>query len=92
VTVVGLLGTVMAASLYVCSQTVDVPSYNMTMFEVDSNTETMTEYLNFIAKYGRTYATKQDTANRYRVFKENYNIISDHNKKEDDVPFTLEVN
>jgi len=42
------------------------------MFDLESNTDVMKEYLKFLTKYGRTYASKEDHVGRYSTFKANY--------------------
>lgn len=43
----------------------------------------MKEYINFLAKYQKTYASAHDIKNRYMKFKSNYEMIEEHNSKED---------
>jgi hypothetical protein len=38
----------------------------------------------FIAKYGKTYASKTDMGTRFDIFSENYDIIKQHNSQENE--------
>jgi len=62
------------------------------LYESESETEAMKAYMNFLATYGRQYASMDETANRYRIFKDNYDNIMKHNALGDLVPFTREIN
>lgn len=64
----------------------------MNLFENDVNADSMKAYISFVAKYGKTHASRQDTANRYKVFKHNYEMIQKHNENKDMLPFEMEVN
>ena len=57
----------------------------------DFENESFSEYLNFIAKYGKTKMNSTEFYHRYDIFKSNYNRIIDHNKIPDS-GFELEVN
>lgn len=54
------------------------------------------EYLNFVSKYSKTYASLQHLDERYNVFKENYLKIASHNSHIDEygrpAPFRMAVN
>ena len=52
----------------------------------------MKAYLNFIAEYGRTYASKKHAEDKYEVFKKNYEQIKEHNRHEKVLPFAMAVN
>lgn len=39
--------------------------------------------MQFLAKYGKTYATKSDIHSRFQIFSANYDRIQEHNEKED---------
>ena len=60
---------------------------NAKLFEDDANSEEMKTYVNFIADNGRTYADKQETARRYRIFKRNYEKVQKHQVHEAHLPF-----
>jgi hypothetical protein len=48
------------------------------------------EYLNFIVKYGKSYVSRDEHINRFKVFKTNYLNMMVHNSK--DSPFKLGIN
>lgn len=52
----------------------------------------MRAYVQFIAEYGRSYATKDHANERYAVFKKNYELIKVHNKHEQAMPYDMGVN
>ena len=56
--------------------------------------DTFQQYLQFIAKYGRTDQTSEEFQNRYQVFKMNYKKIVEHNKlfESGEAQFDMEVN
>ena len=47
----------------------------MKVFNDDQDKESMTAFLDFVVKYNRPYTLRLDVAQRYRVFKNNYNMI-----------------
>jgi uncharacterized protein (UPF0371 family) len=49
------------------------------------------EYVQFLAKYGKVQASKEETIRRYQVFKDNLRMIRAHNALES-APFDMEVN
>lgn len=57
----------------------------------EEEAEIMRAYVQFIAEYGRSYATKEHASEKYEVFKRNYQTIKVYNK-EQRFPFTLGVN
>lgn len=46
--------------------------------------------MTFLAKYGKTYASKHDVNHRYETFSKNYDKIEDHNAKSEH--FKMAVN
>lgn len=54
--------------------------------------EAMKAYINFIAEYGKQYASKDHAFQNYNVFKKNYEAIKEHNKHEKVLPFVMGVN
>jgi hypothetical protein len=52
----------------------------------------MKAYIDFVSKYGRNYASVEETHSRYKIFKENFEKITEHNKNEVHLPFNMEVN
>jgi hypothetical protein len=89
---VGILATIILTSLSICFHQIDVKAFNISAFENDKDTTAMKEYLNFNAMYAKTYATQDEHMSRYLTFKKNYQLIMDHNKHAEIVPFTLELN
>ena len=49
------------------------------------------EFINFIAKYGKTYASKSEHQRRAQIFAQNLQYINEHNAKADKT-YTLAVN
>lgn len=41
--------------------------------------EKETAFLNFLARYGKTYASKTDLTGRFEVFSKNYDAVQAHN-------------
>lgn len=73
------------------------PAPGNLLFQATSSTtpeeqEVMRAYINFIAEYGRQYATRDHANERYSVFKKNYEQIRAHNKHEQVMPFVMGVN
>jgi hypothetical protein len=52
----------------------------------------MKDFLSFMLKYNRPYTHRLEVSQRYRIFKNNYAILLEHNKRPAVVPFLLEVN
>lgn len=51
------------------------------------------EFMNFVAKYKRTYATKEEYYYRLGLFTQTYHKINTHNKKHvQELGFTMEIN
>ena len=46
--------------------------------------EKHTAFLQFLAKYGKTYATKSDMGSRFKTFSDNYDLIQAHNSAKDE--------
>jgi len=59
---------------------------------LNDSKEIEAEFIKFIAKYGRSYASKDQMSQRFEVFKQNYEVIEAHNRLGDAVPFTMGVN
>ena len=43
--------------------------------------ERQVAFMQFLARYGKTYASKNDISNRFNVFAANYDKIKEHNQK-----------
>lgn len=52
----------------------------------------MKAYLGFVSKFGKVHGSRQESANRYKVFKNNYEMIMRHNVNKHLLPFEMEVN
>lgn len=48
-------------------------------------------FIHFIAKYGKTYTSKQDVNTRYETFAKNYKMVKEHNALPN-VAFTMVIN
>ena len=47
--------------------------------------------MQYIAKYGKTYASKEEYPQRFETFKQNYQMVKSHNLKKD-VSFQMSLN
>lgn len=64
---------------------------NLRVFDEDKNSEIMKAYVTFISKMGKTYVDKAETAQRYRVFKNNYKALASHMKHENHLSFKVNL-
>ena len=92
IVVLAALTTIILVSLNICYTQVDPVAFTLKAYEDDLNSEVMTEYLQFVSKYGRSYVSQYEHAYRYKIFKANYIKVQEHNSHEGVVPFTLEIN
>jgi hypothetical protein len=82
----------LSAHLYL-SQTPNHQSL-FSVHETDPDLEEIEkEYINFLARFQKSYASKTETLHRFQVFKDNYRVIKAHNSLgEGFTSFTMEVN
>ena len=66
------------------------PSSARTNF-LQLNSEVETEFIKFIAKYGKSYTSKEELPKRFEIFERSYNLVKEHNAQEG-VQFTLAIN
>lgn len=67
----------------------------MSLFQQSTDSDerqAQNEYVQFLAKYGKVHASKEETIRRYEVFRENLRVIKAHNALGESVPFDMEVN
>lgn len=57
-----------------------------------SEAEFQEAFSDFLAKYRKSYLNSYEFENRYMIFRENYQKISDHNLNSDHIGFTLAIN
>ena len=67
------------------------PSGMQSLFQ-SADDDTMVAYVNFLAEYGRSYASKKHVNDKYEVFRKNYAQIKEHNKNVKSTPFVMSVN
>lgn len=87
-----MLFSIFVLSLQVCFTKVNVNDFNMKVFNDDQDKASMKEFLTFLIKYNRPYTHRLEVSQRYRVFKNNYQMMINHNKDPAIVPFLLELN
>ena len=62
------------------------------LFSEEQDSQIMKEYLHFLGKYQKVYASQSDSViNRYEVFRENYKNMEAHNSQED-ASFLMGIN
>lgn len=54
---------------------------DMTLIGESASSSKQEAFMNFLAKYGRSYASKHDMTSKFTVFSENYDKIEEHNAK-----------
>lgn len=89
---VAMLAAIVLCSINICYSSINVNEYNIRMFEKDLESETMDAFVDFILLARRTYKSKEETAARYRIFKENFQMIQKHNINAKDLPFSMAIN
>lgn len=90
-----VVGTVCAAALLLGTTTNIYSPQNL--FSVSPRDpalqkEIEREFVNFIAKYGKSYASKSEVPQRFELFAQNYMLIKEHNAKGEAVTFTMAMN
>jgi hypothetical protein len=61
------------------------------LFLTESQSDVEVAFVQFIAKYGKTYASKSDLDMRFENFKRAYNLINEHNAQPD-ITYTMAIN
>lgn len=86
-----IVGTVATACLVASAffSTSSVSSGTSLFTGKDSEVEQA--FVQFIAKYGRSYASKSEIPKRFKVFAKNYAMVKAHNSKPDAL-YTMEMN
>ncbi len=68
------------------------PIHNSSIsFLSNAPTEVEQAFIQFIARYGRAYASKEELPKRFEIFSKNYNMVQAHNSKEKSM-FKMEIN
>ena len=80
-----VVGVAACVALYAITQTAQFSS----LYTDISGSEM--EHIKFVAKFGKSYATKEEFAMRANIFKQNYARIVEENLNKDNT-FTLEIN
>lgn len=77
-------GTIaLTASVIALSQLPQSGSSTKFMQLSENQDEKQQAFMQFIAKYGKTYASKTDMGSRFEIFSQNFDIIKAHNAQED---------
>ncbi len=85
------LALVAVASALAAFLLISTPTKQGTQLFTGGEQEIEKAFIQFIAKYGRSYASKAEVPQRYEVFKATYKMIEEHNARED-VSFKMGVN
>jgi len=80
-----VVGVAACVALYAVTQTAQSSSLYTDISGADM------EYIRFVAKFGKSYGTKEEFALRSNIFKQNYARIVEENLNNDNT-FTLEIN
>lgn len=86
----GLVGLASAAAVLLIS-TSPALKEGKSFFAKSENAEVEQAFIQFIAKYGRSYASKHELPERFKIFQKNYETIMAHNTRSD-VSFKMGVN
>ena len=65
---------------------------SVSLFQNVNESDIEKAFIDFIAKYGRSYASKTELPARYEAFKQNYLTIQNHNSKGSKHIFSLAIN
>mmetsp|Transcript_244 Transcript_244/g.236 ORF Transcript_244/g.236 Transcript_244/m.236 type:complete len:384 (+) Transcript_244:3-1154(+) len=57
-----------------------------------SESEFQEAFTDFLATYKKSYYNSYEFENRYLIFKDNYQMVSDHNLNADNIGFTMKIN
>src|SRR5687768_5039337 len=82
---IAVVGTVATFALFNLQT---LPSHQT--FLAEGPTEVEKSFMNYMAKYRKTYGTKEEHAFRLAVFEKNYHAIMDHNMNNPD-DFTMGI-
>jgi hypothetical protein len=81
-----------SGALYLAATLTDQSSPHVSLFlGGNEEQEEMRAYINFMARYQKVYASKEQASQKYSVFKDQYKRVKAHNTIEN-VPFTLAIN
>ena len=75
-----LIGTVAAAALALYSMEFS-GNMSTTLLQNINEKEIESEFVQFIAKYGKSYSSKSEIPARYQIFKDRYLLVQSHNSK-----------
>ena len=90
-----IFATSAAAIAIIGYLTAPLPLAPMSLFQsskLQQEKEVQSEYIQFLAKYGKVHASKEETLRKYEVFRSNLEAIKSHNSLGEAVPFQMEVN
>ena len=85
-----LVGTLASLSVAAALLVLSTSTRNPVTFFEHADSEKQLAFMQFLARYGKTYATKSDVNSRFDVFSRNYDLIKSHN--EQNTHFQMEVN
>ena len=66
------------------------PTESVQLFGPSIASEKQQAFLDFIMRFGKTYATKSDMDSRFSVFSVNFDKVADHNAQQKG--FSMEIN
>ena len=87
----GLVALTSAAAVLLISSSPANENRQFLLFAKSDSAVIEQAFIQFIAKYGRAYASKYELPERYKVFKKNYDMIMAHNSRSD-VTFKMGLN
>jgi cathepsin F len=87
-----LLGISAMGALYLTSTPQKISLFQTHLYGEADLEDIEKEYINFIAKYQKSFGSKSETLSRFQVFKDNYRAIKAHNSLGEAAPFTMEIN
>jgi hypothetical protein len=86
-----VVGTVAAVLAVAALLSGSAPSQGVNFIGSSSNIEVEQAYVEFLAKYGKTYSSKTELTTNFDYFAKNYELVKAHNSRPDRL-FTMELN
>jgi hypothetical protein len=77
--------------LYLLSETPSLSPQQQLFLASENEQDIQKAFIEFLARYGRSYASKSEAGTRYQAFKENYEAIQKHDRRSRS-GYTLGVN
>ena len=85
------VGSVSLACVFLAIATITPYSTQGTKFLDSSDQEIQQAFIQFIARHGKNYASKDELPLRYELFSKTYNMVKTHNALEN-TSFKMEIN